>query len=109
GPQAITRSDRVDDECVAVPLARRVAVPRRIRIDWKRAAVDVDLAELHVAFVQDHEQAWHLEDLLRKRMRHHLQRTDWQAARVGVVFGEISFALRIQFRGPWLIRWRCAV
>src|SRR5262249_42866037 len=46
-------SHRVDDERVAVPLADRIAEPRRRRIVWKRAAVREDLAEDGLHFIED--------------------------------------------------------
>src|SRR6185436_14899892 len=65
GPQAVPEPGGRDDERVFVPLPRRISAPRRIGIDRERTRVCEDLAEFHVALVENHEQPRRVHDFLR--------------------------------------------
>ena len=54
-PQPVAQSDRLHDQRVSLPSSGRVAIPGGLRILRQRSPVGVDLAELHVALVQDHD------------------------------------------------------
>jgi hypothetical protein len=62
-PGLIVESRRIDDQRIAVPSADRVAAPRGLRINGKRAAVRVDLPVRVVHFIQHRDDARRLQDL----------------------------------------------
>jgi hypothetical protein len=107
-PQAIAQTNRFDDQRIALPTSGGVAIPGWLRILGQRSAVGEDLPELHVALVENDDEAGRLQDLFRQRVRKHLKRAKRQTSRVRVVFRLVTFSLRRERGRPGLKRRRPA-
>src|SRR5215471_3600848 len=93
---------RLDDERVALPMADGIAVPLRLRVALfrQRAAVDVNLAEAVVGFVQHQKLCRRLDDLARLGLLVELRDTHGQAVRVWILLAVERHPLLLQFGGP---------
>src|SRR4051812_5899721 len=73
-PPAVAEPARLDDQRVALPLADRIALPRRVRVlARQRTAVREDLPQPEVRLVNDQRDVGCLDDLPRLRMEVELQ------------------------------------
>src|SRR5215467_12037222 len=68
-PYVAAQTDRVDDQCVALPFRRRVTVPGGGRIDRQRTSIREDLAVARTELVENCNKAARLNDLLPMRKR----------------------------------------
>ena len=102
-PQAVAQADGFDDERIAIPFSRRVAVPTGIGIDGQRAAVGENLAIAGVQLIQDDEQAARLDNFAIAREGVEPDGSDGEAVRERIV-GTIGGAGGLHQRGgPGLI------
>ena len=101
-PVVVAEADRVDDERVAVPAARRVPHVARHGVLDGPAAVEENLAKHRVLFVQDHHDARRLDDLQRQRYRVQDRQAARLAVRNGIVDAAALETLLKQLRGPRL-------
>src|SRR5258708_3946120 len=58
-PDIFAKPDGLDNQGVALPFARRVAVERGLRIARQRTAVGEDLAVIDVLLIENRNQSWH--------------------------------------------------
>src|ERR1700680_2241057 len=65
-PALVVESRRIHDQCIAFPMADRVAHPRRLRIIGKLAAIRVYLPVRVTLFVEHRNHSWSLNDFERK-------------------------------------------
>ena len=66
--RSLVEPDRFDDERVALPAGRTVAVKQRLRVLGVRASIGVDDAEVVEHFDELHQQSWRLNELDRVRV-----------------------------------------
>ena len=51
----VIEAHRIDCKRIGLPLANRVTQPQGLRIDWRFAAIGVNLAEVPISLVQNHD------------------------------------------------------
>ncbi|MBV8841784.1 MAG: hypothetical protein JO307_03135 [Bryobacterales bacterium] len=106
-PDIVAKSHRRDRQCVAFPLAHRVAVPpgRKLGTRFRqRLAVRQDLAHVVVGVVHDHNRPVPLHDLFLIGMRVELHQPERPAMCVRVVLAVIRLALVPDLSAPLRVR-----
>ena len=100
-PRLILEAARLHHQRVALPPARRIAVPPRLRIVGRqRPAVEMDLALAVVGLVEDQDEVRRLDDLPRLRVEMELDRVEGQTVRVGVILAVGAVPLGLQLHRP---------
>jgi hypothetical protein len=99
-PSQIAESSGLDHQRVALPVARRVAVPPRVRILGQGPAIGKDLPDACIGFVQDHDHLRSLDHLARLPMVVKLHDPHRQAVRVRIILAVVGDALPVHFRAP---------
>src|SRR5689334_19791606 len=85
-PRAISQTDGLNHQRVAVPLRRRVTFEGRLRVGGEWSSVREDLPVHKALLVKDYEQSRNLDELPRASVRMVHERTHGKTLSVGAVF-----------------------
>src|SRR5580700_1224750 len=86
GPDLVVKPDRVDYECVAVPLANRVSEPAGVGVFWEGSPVGPDRAPDVVLLKEHQHPAGNLDDLEWIGKSEKPRRACWVTAQNWIVF-----------------------
>src|SRR5262245_9399956 len=101
-PALVIETDCIDNKRVPFPPAFRVTHPSRLRIFHGLTIIKKDLSEHSALFIQDQDQLWGLDNLVRNRNGYDAGRTRGFAMCSRIVFAVVLQPLIQEVACPWL-------
>src|ERR1700686_2466454 len=92
-PPDIIQAVGIDHQCVALPLADRVALVRRLRGLGERTSIHEDLAVLMIGLKQNRNRSWSLDNLAGREKRIEIHHAVPEAPLRGMAFLPAVLAL----------------